>query len=339
MNSAITIQGNANGITIARNPAAIEFRLFDVSPTGTLILNDLNLTGGIIYGQSGANGENGGDGLGCRSSILARSKSCRARSTTIKPSAAPPDRAATAAIGMGGAIFNYYGNVFIRNSTLSGNTSTAGTGPANGSGSFGGAIYSHNGDLTIDNSTSLSARPPQAGASYILAVEGSAIRNLYSTIIGQSDLPGLGYDLTLGYDTNGELTVAGSNNLIRRQNDFAQITVSTADPLLGPLQNNGGPTLTCPRRQQSRHQSRHQPAEPGYRPARSNLLADGRRGGHRRCRSADGDTCPRCRAITTAIILSMRPITSSAYDANRHPPCRSIPAPMAAATAWLTRRT
>jgi hypothetical protein len=38
--------------------------------------------------------------------------------------------------------------------------------------------------------------------------------------------------------------VTGSDNLIRTQGDFHYITTSTEDPLLGPLLDNGGPTLT-----------------------------------------------------------------------------------------------
>src|SRR5262249_7202074 len=42
----------------------------------------------------------------------------------------------------------------------------------------------------------------------------------------------------------GTSTTAGSGNLIRGQSGFAGGIVSTANPLLGPLQYNGGPTQT-----------------------------------------------------------------------------------------------
>jgi hypothetical protein len=242
--SNVTIQGSATVTTITRNLAGIEMRLFSIEPGGALTLKDLNITGGLIVGDSGAVGENGGDGLG---GAILNLGTLEIAGCTFYDNQAIGGVAGSGGFrgaGRGGAIYNYEGNVFIRNSTLSGNSAVPGSGPANGSGSFGGAIYSQNGELTIDNSTITLSTATSGRSVFVVAVEGTAAANIYSTIIGQADLPTPGFDLLIAYDTNGELEVAGSNNLVRVQNDFSQITVSNADPLLGPLQNNGGPTLT-----------------------------------------------------------------------------------------------
>jgi hypothetical protein len=43
---------------------------------------------------------------------------------------------------------------------------------------------------------------------------------------------------------NGQMIVTGGNNLIRVQGDYQTITVSTDNPMLDVLANNGGPTMT-----------------------------------------------------------------------------------------------
>ena len=53
-----------------------------------------------------------------------------------------------------------------------------------------------------------------------------------------------GFDVNLTTDGNGVITVSGSSNIIRKQNDYAFLTIATDDPLLGPLAANGGPTMT-----------------------------------------------------------------------------------------------
>jgi hypothetical protein len=75
-------------------------------------------------------------------------------------------------------------------------------------------------------------------------VPQSATLQIHSAIIAQSDVTPQGYDFTATDDLGGQIIVTGSNNIIRSQNLFPLITISSDDPLLGPLANNGGPTLT-----------------------------------------------------------------------------------------------
>jgi hypothetical protein len=77
-----------------------------------------------------------------------------------------------------------------------------------------------------------------------LAEDGTATVDIRSTIIGQSDVQLQAREFLTVPSDNGQLVVTGASNLIRSQGDYQAITVSTDDPLLEPLANNGGPTLT-----------------------------------------------------------------------------------------------
>ncbi|MBC7821505.1 MAG: CSLREA domain-containing protein, partial [Planctomycetaceae bacterium] len=106
--SDITIQGatGSNGITIERDSAAANFRLFHVGVGDSLTLNDLTLSNGVAQGGAGGSSNDGGSGGG--------------------------------AAGLGGAIFNQ-GTLTVRRSTLSGNIAQGGDGgDRNGGNTYGG---------------------------------------------------------------------------------------------------------------------------------------------------------------------------------------------------------
>lgn len=80
--------------------------------------------------------------------------------------------------GLGGAIFNYGGDVTLRNSTLTGNSATGGLGgtaaggnPGWGGGGSGSVLFHHSGTVTIADST-LAAN---GGAGYALARPGMPV--------------------------------------------------------------------------------------------------------------------------------------------------------------------
>lgn len=163
--------------------------------------------------------------------------------------------------GMGGAIFNEAGSVSIINSTVTGNSAGGGSGGAGntyggspGSG-LGGGLFNHNGILTINNSTFADNTASSKLGSSVFnlgdfrsnttdSTEASATIN--NTIIGQSTTDG--EDFTGGVASSlfgdGTNTTAGSGNLIRKSSGFAGTVVSTDDPMLAALANNGGPTQT-----------------------------------------------------------------------------------------------
>jgi hypothetical protein len=110
--------------------------------------------------------------------------------------------------GIGGAIFNDGGNVFIRNSTLTGNSATGGTGAQDGGG-VGGAIYSHNGTLDIIHSTISSNSATGIGGQGGVKSVSDTLFNLRNSILANNTDPGNADDCG-----SNATTKTGSGNLI-----------------------------------------------------------------------------------------------------------------------------
>jgi hypothetical protein len=156
--------------------------------------------------------------------------------------------------GLGGAIFNEAGSVTITNSTLTGNSALGGAGGGTGhhagtaGAGVGGAVFNHNGTIYVTNST-LSSNTADPGGRDIYNLGdtvgttnggATAVAFINNTILDE---------LLLNQVGGGSTVVSGTTNLIRSTavlaatNNFLTGTL-TADPRLGPLQNNGGPTKT-----------------------------------------------------------------------------------------------
>jgi hypothetical protein len=160
----------------------------------------------------------------------------------------------------GGGIYNYDGTVQITSSTVSGNT-----------GGFGGGGILNSGDtsgegvLTISDST-IAANIGYGGGGGILTGSSSQVTVSNSTIWGNANSYGgygggiwnTGGPLTMqntilagntdanAPDLAGSLTSSGYNLVGNTQGGggFAGTDLLNVNPLLGPLQNNGGPTQT-----------------------------------------------------------------------------------------------
>ena len=143
--------------------------------------------------------------------------------------------------GMGGAIFNDGGTVTITNSTLTGNTAQGGTGFTNGQG-LGGAIFSRNGTLNTLNATISANTASSATGVYVYADNAPATATINNTIIGQTSNSITDFVASVG--GTGTATTSGVGNLIRNATGFSGTIASTANPSLGNLANNTGPTLT-----------------------------------------------------------------------------------------------
>lgn len=182
--------------------------------------------GGAEKGSAGTGGFGGGDG----------------RSANSGSDIAPGGGGA----GMGGAIFNHGGTVTVTNSTLAGNTAAGGTGANSGSG-LGGAVFNLDGSVTLVNATIAGNTADQGGGAVYNrneAAPGSATLTLDNSIL--ADSPGGVSDAV-----NDGGIVAGSQSNIVETNAMgglaiptAQIIANNGDPQLGPLADNGGPTLT-----------------------------------------------------------------------------------------------
>ena len=158
----------------------------------------------------------------------------------------------------GGGIYNNFGTVNMTNSTLSANSVTG----------TGGGIENHSGGLNITNST-LSGNSADNGGG-IRTDDGGGITMTNSTLsansarfVGGSDFEGddasvsntiiaKNTDTGGAPDCNGEVSSKGYNlignstgaTITPTTGDQIGTAASPIDPLLGPLQNNGGPTQT-----------------------------------------------------------------------------------------------
>ena len=149
--------------------------------------------------------------------------------------------------GLGGAIFNDRGTVVVRNSTFTGNTTRGGpgggtgqSGAAQGGQDAGAAIFSRNGQLVILNST-INGNPSVEGTGggiYFLQDDltipsSFSLRNTIVANNGSVDCSVEG----------SSISSESVGNLIQNNGNCPGATL-TGDPLLGPLQNNQGPTPT-----------------------------------------------------------------------------------------------
>ena len=259
IDSPVVIDGPRGNSGIALAVASgVNMRLFDVAGTGNLTLLDLTLSGGTALGSSG--GVDGGAGQGgaiYNQGALAILDSTLTGNTAqggIGGSHFLGTAGGDGGDGMGGAVFNEAGAVFINNSTFYDNTASGGL---KGKGSItdgtagkglGGGLYNDNGVITVSESTFSGNTVVQGDGSTLIAT-GRGIFNvgapfsatIDSTIIGQADtavedFTGTGVNnATVNFDlirTSSGLSAGDASELI------------TGDPLLGKLQNNGGPTPT-----------------------------------------------------------------------------------------------
>jgi hypothetical protein len=120
--------------------------------------------------------------------------------------------------GYGGALFNVVGTTYVTNSTFT----------ANGLNGPGAAIYTNSGPLYLTNVT-VAGNNGTAGGFYN---NGTAFvyNSIFANTNGSPDCIGGGFAANLG-------------NLIETRSGCSA-PVITADPLLGPLVYNGGPTPT-----------------------------------------------------------------------------------------------
>jgi CSLREA domain-containing protein len=139
--------------------------------------------------------------------------------------------------GNGGGITNFAGTTTVVNSTISGNS-----GNAHGGGilNFGG------GTVNVTNSTII------GNTAHGSIGEGGGIQNFAGTVTVKNSIIALNSSTVEGPDVNGTFASAGYNLIgkIDGSTGFADPTDQTGtiasplNPMLGPLQYNGGPTRT-----------------------------------------------------------------------------------------------
>jgi len=131
-------------------------------------------------------------------------------------------------LGLGGGIYNS-GTLTVTNCTISGNSANGSTGKGGG---VGGGIYSANGSADIGNSTLSGNRAEVHGGSIYggtFDIGNSILDGGSPENISTATVTSHGYNVCSD-DGGGLLNGPGDQ-------------INT-DPLLGPLQDNGGPTFT-----------------------------------------------------------------------------------------------
>jgi len=191
--------------------------------TGALTVNNSTISGNIA---SGALGGKGGAAGGASSRAL--------------HGAVGTTQAATA--GYGGGIHTQNSTIKLVQDTIA----------RNGAGQGGGLFVNMDTSATVDNSTIAFNKALQAGMGggiWAYLDPNSDPITVISTAIGQNKTarkPVAGDDLFMsaGYITASySLVESFTTNSVTQA--VAGSVIENVSPLLGPLQNNGGPTLTC----------------------------------------------------------------------------------------------
>ena len=249
--SRITIEGN--GAMIARQGDAPAFGLMLVANSGDLTLQSVTLSGGSSSGRGGGVFNYGR--LRIKESTISGNTANVGGGTynwygnlTIQNSTV----AGNTADQEGGGVNNHAGTVTIENSTISGNTANVGGGLRNTAYSyFGGSAAT----LTITNSTISGNHANQGGGvsnalvcyalfcySGTLNLKNSVIAGNQATVAPEIENTSIvtanSFNL---FGTNGNADVTG---FIPGLNDIVPAAGVQIADILGPLDNNGGPTQT-----------------------------------------------------------------------------------------------
>ncbi|MGH7885179.1 MAG: choice-of-anchor Q domain-containing protein, partial [Thermodesulfobacteriota bacterium] len=208
--STIIIEGN--GSTIQRSSAGgtPAFRIIAINGSGDLTLNETTISGGLV--NAGGIGNYGG-GIYIIDGTLTITNSTISGNTTNDD---------------GGGIYLNDGTVTITNSTISGNTAD----------DEGGGIYINDGTVTITNST-ISGNSANNDGGGIYIDNDTATVSITNSIVSGNTAADSGDNC---YNDGGTINDNG-NNL---SNDGTCNFSGDNNPSinLGPLADNGGPTLT-----------------------------------------------------------------------------------------------
>ena len=234
---------HGNGATLQRSTAGgtPAFRIFyiDVAISGQTILpadltiSGLTITNGNVTDSSGGDISGLGGGIFNDGTLTVTNSTLSGNSATAVGSGIS---------GLGGGIFNT-GTLTVTNSTLSGNSAT---GVGSGIGGLGGGIFNDLGTVTVTNSTMSGNSATAVGGAFgglgggIYNLNGGATLTIGDTILNAG---ASGANIV---NERGTITSHGYNLSSDDGGGFLTGPVDQINtaPMLGPLQNNGGPTFT-----------------------------------------------------------------------------------------------
>jgi hypothetical protein len=261
INKNLTISGPGAGLlTVQRSTASgtPQFRIFQIA-SSTVTISGLTIANGNPTSAVGG-GIGGGGTLTITNCTVSGNTAVSGGGISIGGTVTITNStiAGNTASTFGGGIYFGIGTVTITNSTISGNTA-----------GYGGGIYDNGSTLSVVSST-ISNNTAQQGGGGILqtATNNTTLSVVSSTISGNDTSTGGGSGVLnnggtvnvkntiiakntgggAGPDFNGTLTSEGYNLI--GNTSGATITGTTTgnqlnvDPMLGPLQDNGGPTFT-----------------------------------------------------------------------------------------------
>ncbi len=237
INKNLTIKGpGANLLTVQRGAAAANFRIFNVSGNFIATISGLTIANGNVSGGSFGGGIYNNATLSITNAAISGNAADfggggirNGGTLTITNSAISGNSA-----NLGGAGITNSGTVSITNSTLSGNMATSG----NGGAIAGGTVILTNDTISGNSASS------NGGGVFQNGINGGTVRSR-NTIIALNTAPG-------GPDFSGPLNSDNYNFI--GNNSGATISPASSDqigssgsplnPMLGPLQDNGGSTFT-----------------------------------------------------------------------------------------------
>ena len=265
LSSNIQIHGpGAASLTVRRNTGG-DYGIFTVAGGTTVVLDGLTISNGSGYYGGGilnygtlavSNSTLSGNAAAYGGGIL-NFGTLTVSNSTLSANSAGGGGGGICNVGMltvtsstlsgnssgyyGGGVVNFSGTATLTTSTLTNNSAVDGGGIANGDtlalanctlsnnlADLGGGISTGN-YSTLTNCTLTNNSAPVGGG-----FRNVGYATLNNTIVANS---------TLGSDVVNFNYLAGSSNLVEDGSDGLPDTV-TGDPILGPLANNGGPTLT-----------------------------------------------------------------------------------------------
>ena len=241
----VTIRGpGADVLIVRRDPNATAFRIFHVSSGGSAALEGMTISNGIaatgMFSGVGGGVYNDHTDLTLNSCALVGNSAeyggavfSDGNGATASLTITNSTLSGNSALSSAGGVYNYapsgVGSLTITNSTLSGNSADIGGGIVNDG-------QSGNASLIITSST-LSGNTANSG--------GGIVNQAASVTVGNTILK-TGSSGANIFSTGGSVTSSGYN--LSNDNGGGFLTDATdqinTDPILGPLKNNGGPTLT-----------------------------------------------------------------------------------------------
>jgi hypothetical protein len=243
---SISIEGpRADQLTVQRDPGATGYyRIFEVLRGSTVSIAGLTIANGLLYSRCDDGDTSFGGGIENYGTLTISASTLSGNGIIDSGISCPP---AEGSPGFGGAIYNE-GTLTVSNSIMIGNSAVYGGGLmnfgtatisnstiSNNRGLSGGILNDrqlHHGRLTVSNST-ISGNTSWGILNGFFS--GGGALHARNTIIAGN-----------GGDLSGNLGSLGHNLIGNTQggSGFDPTDLLNVNPMLGPLQDNGGPTLT-----------------------------------------------------------------------------------------------